>query len=76
MKIRCEYNRTLDPKQRCHKDARYKIGAASFFPTRITRLADVCGGHDRIVGRLNLIHAGWTLEGAIKSEKKPSLERC
>ena len=59
---------TLINKVRCHREVRYIIRSIEYGEE--LRLA-VCGTCDRLIGRNNLIKAGWSREDAIRWERQP-----
>ena len=74
-RLKCEIVNTTGAK--CHRVSRYAVGISSTIPNirnNGNRMYYVCGTHDKVIGRNNLIAQGWTIERAIRCESNPSMD--
>jgi hypothetical protein len=60
---------------KCHRISRYIMGIRSNIPSVTNddnRMYHVCGTHDKLIGRHNLIALGWSKEQATRWESNPT----
>jgi len=74
---KCEV-RPMDAVKNCHRDARYALSisedAEGVELYKDKNWYQVCGTHDKQLGRSNLISGGWSKKDAIAVERNPEIE--